>query len=268
MEKYEGDPGSGRPAQCVTKTGNDFCRCLFSPILSSSTRHSHPLHSHCQRHHLPHVQMRAGCGFFFSSFDASTMTTTSLASNCEPGVVLSSVSTCLPPPPPPSHPNASWRWIFSTFSTRLPPPPPPSHPIASWRWIFSTFQRVYLRHHLPHVQTRAGGGSFICFDRPTTTTTSLASKRELEVVSSTFLMRLPPHHLPHIQMRAGGGFLDCFDMPATTFSLRWHTAHTHCHLMSSSPPTPPKTTQRRRPHMSPSHPLISTRMPPKMTQRQ
>ena len=52
-----GDPGSGRPAQCITKTGNDKSRCLFSPILSSSTRHSHPLHSHCQRHHLPCVQM-------------------------------------------------------------------------------------------------------------------------------------------------------------------------------------------------------------------
>ena len=60
-----GDPGSGRPAQCVTKTGNDKSRCPFSPILSSSTRHSHPLHSHCQCHHLPRIQMRAGCGFFF-----------------------------------------------------------------------------------------------------------------------------------------------------------------------------------------------------------
>jgi len=37
-------------------------------------------------------------------------------------------------------------------------------------------------HHLPRVQTRAGGGSFQRFDVTPTTTTSLASKRKPEVV--------------------------------------------------------------------------------------
>ena len=44
------------------------------------------------------------------------------------------------------------------------------------------FRRASHRHLLPRVQMRAGGGPFCRFDMPPTTTTSLASKCELEVV--------------------------------------------------------------------------------------
>jgi len=234
-----------------------------------STRHSHPLHPCCQRHHLPRVQMRTGGGFFLFGFDASTTTATSLASKCESEVVFLSVSTHLPQPPPPSHPNASRGWFFYRFrriyhdyhlpriqtrvgggfnasatstdffdvSAPLPPPPPPSRPSASWRWIFSTFRRLCHHHLLPPIPSRAGGGSFVCFDAPTTTTT-LASKREPEVVLSSVSTDPPPppppscpnaswrwffrwfrrphhHHLPRVQTRAGGGIFGCFDMTAT-----------------------------------------------------
>ena len=141
-------------------------------------------------------------GGFFRRFDATPTTTTSLASKREPEVVFFVLSTRLPPLPPPLRPNASWRW----FLRLCRPPattPPPSRSNASWRWFFSLF-------------------------RPSaTTTTSLASKRELEVVIFDLSMRLPPpppscpnasrrwlisgfrhdthHHLPRIQTRAGGG---------------------------------------------------------------
>jgi len=85
-------------------------------------------------------------------------TTTSLASKCEPEVGTVVVSMRLPPPPPPSHPNASWRWFFSLFQ-------PDSH-----------------HHYLPRVQARARGSFFRRFDPTPTTTTSLVSKREPEVV--------------------------------------------------------------------------------------
>jgi len=193
-------------------------------------------------------------------------TTTSLASKCEPEVVLFVVSTQLPPLPPPSCPNASWRWLFLSFQhdchhhhlphiqmraggghfcrfdttptttslaskcelevvifiilTRLPPPPPPSHPNASRRWSFSSF-RHDSHHHLPRIQMRAGGGYFHRFDTTATTTTSLASKHEPEVVFFSMFRHVSHHnHLPHIQMRAGGGSFRCFDMsPATTTTL-------------------------------------------------
>ena len=103
---------------------------------------------------------------FFHSFDMSP--TTSLASNRELVVV------------------------FFVLSTRLPPPPPPSRPNASRRWFFSTFRHVSRHHHLPRVQTRAGGGFFRPFDMSPATTTSLASKCEPEVVFSTLSPRLPP----------------------------------------------------------------------------
>jgi hypothetical protein len=94
---------------------------------------------------------------FFRRFDMPPTTTTSLASKREPGVVYFILSTCLPSPPPPSRPSASRRWFFSVF-------------------------RHGSHHHLPRVRTRAGGGVFRCFDEAPTTTTSLASKREPEVV--------------------------------------------------------------------------------------
>ena len=169
---------------------------------------------------------------FFRSFDMSP--TTSLTSNREPEVVFFDISTRHPPPPPPSHPDASWRWFFSTLSPCLPPPPPPSHPNASQRWFFRLFRHVSHLHHLPRIQTRAGGGFFRPFNMSPATTTSLASKREPEVVFSTLSPRLPPppppsrpntsrrwcfltlhhvstHHLlPRVQTRAGGGSFSMF----------------------------------------------------------
>ena len=137
---------------------------------------------------------------------------------------LMPVTPRLPPVPPPLHPNASWRWFFFVLSTCHPPPP--SHPIVSRRWCFSTFRHVTHHHHLPRIQTRAGGGFLDSFTMSPTTTTSLASKREPEVVFSTLSPHLPPpprpntswrwcfqcfrhishhHHLPRVQTRAGGG---------------------------------------------------------------
>ena len=47
-------------------------------------------------------------------------------------------------------------------------------------------------HHLPRVQTRAGGGPFRRFDATPTTTTSLTSKCEPEVVDFSVSTRIPP----------------------------------------------------------------------------
>jgi hypothetical protein len=81
---------------------------------------------------------------------------------------------------------------LTPITPRLPPLPPPSRPNASRRWLLSSFRRDCHHHHLPRIQTRAGGGSFRRFDVNPTTTTSLASKREPEVVLSVVLTRLPP----------------------------------------------------------------------------
>ena len=119
-------------------------------------------------------------GGLFSIFNASATTTTSLASKRETEVVLSSVSTDPPSPPPPLRPNVRWRWSF--------------------QW----FQLDCHHHHLPCVQTRDGGGSFSSFDPIATTTTSLASKRELEVVLSsvsTDLQPPPPPSRPNARRR-------------------------------------------------------------------
>jgi len=154
---------------------------------------------------------------------------------------LMPVTPRLPPLPPPSRPNARQRWFVST---RFPPPPPPSRPNASQRRLLKSFRRDYYHHHLPRIQMRAGGGSFHCFDMTPTTTTSLASKREPEVVIFVLSTRLPQppppsrpnasrrwsfssfqhdshhHYLPRIQMRAGGGFFCSFNpSPTTTTSL-------------------------------------------------
>ena len=107
--------------------------CLFR-----QTRH---------HHHLPCIQTRDRGGPF-NGFNWTATTTTSLVSKHKTEVVLSAVSTRLPPLPPPSHPNASWRWFFHLF------------------------QQTCNHHHLPCIQTQDRGGSFICFDGPATTTTS------------------------------------------------------------------------------------------------
>jgi len=75
--------------------------------------------------------------------------------------------------------------LLTPVRPRLRPLPPPSRPNASRRWFFLYFRHVTHHHRLPRVQTRAGGGvfrSFHRFDASPTTSTSLASKCEPEVV--------------------------------------------------------------------------------------
>ena len=115
---------------------------------------------------------------------------------------LTPVTPRLPPVPPPLRPNVSQRWFFFVLLTCHPPPP--SHPIASRRWFFRLFRHVSRHHHLPRVQTRAGGGFFDTFDTSPTTTTSLASKREPEVVffdASPCLHPPPPPSHPNASRR-------------------------------------------------------------------
>ena len=81
---------------------------------------------------------------------------------------------------------------LTPIAPRLPPPPPPSHQNASQRWLLSSFQHDSHCHHLPHVQRRARGGLFHSFNLTSTTTTSLVSKHELEVVFFGILTCLPP----------------------------------------------------------------------------
>ena len=85
-----GDPGSGRPRQCIRKQATTNVVACFLPFLlrQSSTN---------------------------AQYTHSATTTTSLASKHELEVDFLDCSTGLPPAPPPSHPNTSWRWIFSTF---------------------------------------------------------------------------------------------------------------------------------------------------------
>ena len=97
---------------------------------------------------------------------------------------LTPVAPRLPPPPPPSHQNASRRWLLSSFQRDSRRHHLPHVQTRAGGGLFSFFQPDSHHHHLPRIQTRAGGGLFHSFD-PTPTTTSLAFKRELEVVSST-----------------------------------------------------------------------------------
>jgi len=134
-------------------------RLLPPPPLrpNASRRWFFSLFRHDSRHHhLPCIQTRAGGGFF-DCFDRL-------------------------PPHHLARVQTRARGGFFRRPTPLPPPPPPSRPNASWRWLFSVFRHGCHHHHLPRVQTRAGGGHFRHFDTAPTTATSLASKRELEVV--------------------------------------------------------------------------------------
>jgi len=72
------------------------------------------------------------------------------------------------------QPPVSRRWFFSAVSMCLPPPPPPSHLNASWRWFFLAFRPSPI------------------------TTTSLASKRKLEVITFNVSTVSQHHHLPRI----------------------------------------------------------------------
>jgi len=147
-----------------TQAGGGFFSSFRPPATTPPPSHSNAswrwfffiVSTVCHHYHLPCIQTRAGGGCF-RLFRRDCHHTTSLTFKREPEVVYFILLTWLPSPPPPSRPSASRRWFFSVFQHG-------SH------------------HHLPRIQTRAGGGVFRCFDRAPTTTTSLASKREPEVV--------------------------------------------------------------------------------------
>jgi hypothetical protein len=166
--------------------------------------------------------------WFFFVVSTACHHTTSLAFKRELEVVFFRRFDRLPPLPPPLRPNVSCRWLFSTISMRLPPHHLPRVQTRAGGGFFSSFRHASHHHYLPRVQTRARGGLFHSFDMPPITPTSLASKREPEVVFFGVSTRLPPpppsrlnaswrwcfsvlqrgshhHHLPRIQTRAGGG---------------------------------------------------------------
>ena len=99
---------------------------------------------------------------------------------------------CLPPLPPPSHPNVSWKWSFSRFSTACHHHHLPH--IQTWAGVgvFLSILPTRHHHHLPWVQTQPGGGVFQLSDMFPNTTTSLAFKCKLEVVSFIFFDCIPP----------------------------------------------------------------------------
>ena len=82
---------------------------------------------------------------------------------------------------------------LTPITPRLLPPPPLSHPNASWRWLLLLFWPDSYHHHLPCIQTWAGGGFF-----------------------SLFQCNSHHHHLFHIQTWAEAGFFCSFDLTSTT----------------------------------------------------
>jgi len=148
-----GDPGSGRPIQCVTKYEPQRLLCLvftiYPPIPTEVTSPPEPNdNAKLRRHPKPQRHSKPQRHHHLSSI--------SLASKHDLEVDFSMVSTPLPPLPPPSHPNASRRWTFLAFqhvwhhhhplaskcepevdfsavSKLLPSLPPPSRSNASQR---------------------------------------------------------------------------------------------------------------------------------------
>jgi len=142
-----GDPGSGRPIQCVTKYEPQHLLWLvfaiYPPIPTEVTSPPEPNDNAKLRRHLkPQRHPKPQRHHHLSSI--------SLASKHELQVDFSMVSTPLPPLPPPSHPNASRRWTFLAF------------------------QHVWHHHHLPRIQMRAGGRLFSGFKAAAIASTSLA----------------------------------------------------------------------------------------------
>ena len=149
-----GDPGSGRPIQCVTKYKP---RCLswlvFTIYPSIPTEVSSPPerndNAKLRRHPNPQQHPNSQRHHHLSSI--------SLASKREPKVDFSTVSMPLPLLPPPPHPNASRRWTFLAF------------------------QHVWYHHHLPCIQMQAGAGLFSGFKAAAITSIPLVFKCEPEV---------------------------------------------------------------------------------------
>jgi hypothetical protein len=145
----------------------------------------------CHHHHLPRVQTRAGGGSFQLFQHLCHHHLPRVQPSTRRRWFFSAVSTSLPPPSPP-HPT---KRELEVFSTPLPPPPPASHPNASWRWfspvvpcsnVSATATTSLASKREPEVVL------FSCFNVSATTTTSLASKRELEVVFLGVPMHPPP----------------------------------------------------------------------------
>jgi hypothetical protein len=143
-----------------------------------------------------HLSLPVFFGSFFlhpptnACYTQAATTTTSLACKCEPEVVR-----------------------FDTISST-------TTSLASKcerRWFFSSFRRDSHHHYLPRVQTRAGGSHFRSCNTPPTTTTSLASKRELEVVILVLPICLPPPPPPS-HPNASWGW---------SFSFFQHASHHH-----------------------------------------
>ena len=170
----------------------------------------------CYLFHLPRIQTQARGGLF-GSFNVSATTTTSLTSKRKPEVVLFGSFNAFATTTTSLTSKCEPEVVFAFVSIYLPWWPPPSCPNTNWRWLFWFFQHFCYDHHLPRIQTQAAGGSFwhfqhIChchlphvqkwardsffgnFDASATSSTSLAFKRELEVVLFGFSMCLwSPH---------------------------------------------------------------------------
>ena len=120
---------------------------------------------------------------------------------------------------------------------------------------FQLFQRVRHHHHLPRVQTRAGGGFFGRSNASATTTTSLASQRELEVVffgcfnasttTTSLASKCEPEvdlwgvstsgvSFPRYQQRRGG--VKPTHRPVQMFSLPFGAPGTACNFVPCLPP--------------------------------
>ena len=129
------------------------------------------------------MQTRAGGGVF-RLFRPLATTTTPLASKCELGVVFFGLPSRFPPPPwpPPSRSNASQRWCLTSISPACHHHHLPRIQTRAGGDVFRASGRIPNTTTSPCIQTRAGGGVLHPFRLPATTTTSLASKREPEVM--------------------------------------------------------------------------------------
>ena len=175
-----GDPGSGRPIQCITKYEPRRLSWLVFTIYPSiptevilttrtkrqcetTTTPEPPTTSEFTTtpppfFYLPRIQTRAEGGFF-NGFNAASTASTFPTSKREPDVDLSGVSTCLVPPPPPLHPNASWSWTFQRFQScchRFHPPRVQMRAGSEFLWRFDATLRGYSSHSIQHQRRRGG----------------------------------------------------------------------------------------------------------------
>ena len=122
--------------------------------------------SHC--HHLPCIQMRAGCGVF-TGFNTFAITTTSLASKREPEVNFFNIFNSFATTTTTLASKRELEVVFSTFQCLCHLP---HVQMQAGGGSFQHFQPVCHDHHLPRVQMRARGAFFGCFNTTAITTTS------------------------------------------------------------------------------------------------